>query len=492
MNWTPTLVDGDTIDIADFTRDFAGNTVDLRETRWLLNIAHRSASLHWNRLDDCDRDAVSALRLHIVRLIETRSGSHVANTFGAITKYLVSVRDEMEDPLSLNSLLRHLARLRSLKDGSPFHLVRYWYVQSADRGLAGFNDEVVFALQDLRIEGNAKGIAVLSSDPEQGPLSEFEEEALRSALIRDKGPIQERLALWLAFAYGTNPANLSLLREEDFVTYEFGDAASPEHFLNIPRIKKRTKARADFKKRYVSTQLAAIIKELVEWNRFRFPKDTVRPLFRRSKASKNLLRGPTSEYAGHVESSEITGLISRCANRLNVISPKTAKPIVLSTRRLRYTFACKMVRQGVGARELAELLDHTDLQNIQVYYRADSRMVERLDVTVAKHLGPTIKAFMGEIVSSSRQAVDLIPYRELPDLGQCGASFICGLSAPKNCYTCTQFRAFSDGPHEAVLESLIDERAALLNGGHERIAEQLDRTILAAGEVVARISGDAA
>jgi integrase len=486
------LVDGDAIDIADFTRDFAGNAVDLRPIKWSLNIAHRSASLDWSRLDGCDRDAVSALRLHIVRLIETRSGSHVVNTFEAVTKYLISMREALEDPLAIGSLLSYLAQLRGKRDGSPFHLVRYWYVQSADRGLAGFNDEIVFALQDLRIEGNAKGVAVLSSDPNGGPLSEFEEEALRSALIRDKGPLQERLALWLAFAYGTNPANLALLREEDFITYQFGDAAPAEHFLNIPRIKKRTKARADFKKRYVSAQLAAIIKELVDLNRSRFPKDTVRPLFRRSKASKSLAKGPISEYACHLKSHEITGLISRCARRLCVLSPKTGLPIALSTRRLRYTFACKMVRQGVGARELAELLDHTDLQNIQVYYKADSRMVERLDVTIAKHLGPTISAFMGEIVSSAGKAIDLIPYRDLPDLGQCGASFVCGLSAPKNCYTCAQFRAFNDGPHKAVLDSLIAERTQLLNAGHERIAEQLDRTILAAGEVVARISGDLA
>jgi len=151
-----------------------------------------------------------------------------------------------------------------------------------------------------------------------------------------------------------------------------------------------------------------------------------------------------------------------------------------------------MVRQGIGARELAELLDHTDLQNVQVYYKADSRMVERLDATVAKHLGPTIRAFMGEIIPSRGTTVDLIPFRDLPDLGQCGANFVCGLSAPKNCYTCVQFRAFKDGPHQAVLDSLLTERAELLNEGHERIADQLDRTILAAGEVVARVSNSAA
>jgi hypothetical protein len=146
-----------------------------------------------------------------------------------------------------------------------------------------------------------------------------------------------------------------------------------------------------------------------------------------------------------------------------------------------------MVRQGTTARDLAELLDHTDTQHVQVYYKADSRFVERLDETVAKHLGPTIRAFMGDVVPRPKIAIDLIPFRELPALGQCGASFSCGLSAPKNCYTCPRFSAFQDGAHGEVLRSLIVERNELLESNFERIAEQLDRTIFAVGEVVARM-----
>jgi hypothetical protein len=102
---------------------------------------------------------------------------------------------------------------------------------SADRIREGFDEETVFALRDLRIEGNAKGYAVLSSDPEEGPITEFEEEALRSALLRDDGPIEQRAALWLAFAFGTNSANIALLREEDFTVQQFENEAPTEHFL---------------------------------------------------------------------------------------------------------------------------------------------------------------------------------------------------------------------------------------------------------------------
>jgi len=295
--------------------------------------------------------------------------------------------------------------------------------------------------------------------------------------------------MWLSFASGTNPANLALLREEDFKSYHFGDAAPSEYFLNIPRIKKRQPARTTFKIRFVDGRLAKIIETLIEHNKTLAPGDTVRPLFRAPSERRTLVGGPLADYANHHTASGITYLIADCARRLAVISPRTKQPLVLTARRLRYTFASKMVRQGTTARDLAELLDHTDTQHVQVYYKADSRFVERLDATIARHLGPTIKAFMGEVIARPKLTVDLIPFRELPALGQCGASFSCGLSAPKNCYTCSRFSAFKDGAHEAVLASLVTERNELLAANHDRIAEQLDRTILAVGEVVARIGG---
>lgn len=380
----------------------------------------------------------------------------------------------------------YLEFLRSKNLGYQFHYIKQWYVGSADRLLDGFDDEIVFALEDLWIGGNAKGFAVLSADPEQGPLTEFEEAALRQALLRDDGPIDQRAALWLAFAFGTNPANLGLLREEDFIRFHFPGNTPSAYFLNIPRIKKRQPERTEFKKRAVDNPLALFIEELIERNAALAKDDVVRPLFRLAEPRINLLEGPLAAFAHHPSSSMMTNLIAECVARLNVKSPRTSKPLKVTTRRLRYTFASKMVRMGTPDHELAELLDHTDTQQVHVYYKADSRFVERLDATIAENIGPTVRAFMGEIVERKNRTVDLIPYRDLPELGQCGASFVCGLSAPKNCYGCGKFRAFKDGAHVTVLQSLLDERNELLQAGRERMAQQLDSTILAVGEVVAR------
>ena len=488
MNQHVRLVDGDAVEIPQFTRDVAGHVVDLRPKKWRLNstTSHHTL-LDWTRLFNCDEDSVAALRLHIVRLIETKGTAHVGNTFRVISKFLTNLRDHKRTAgASLKNLMWYSEQLRKKRLGYQFHYVKQWYIGSADRFLEGFDDDVVFALEDLSIGGNAKGFAVLSADPEQGPLTEFEEAALRQALLRDDGPIEQRAALWLAFAFGTNPANLSLLREEDFIRFHFPGDTPSAYFLNIPRIKKRQPARTEFKKRAVDNPLAMVIEELIARNAAIAEDDSVRPLFRLNSRRPTLLRGPLEEYAYHPTSTMMTNLIAECAARLNIKSPRTGEPLKVTTRRLRYTFASKMVRMGTPARELAELLDHTDTQHVQVYYKADSRFVERLDATIAEHIGPTVRAFMGEIVERQNRKVDLIPFRELPALGQCGASFVCGLSAPKNCYGCGKFKAFKDGSHAAVLDSLLNERNDLLENGNERMAQQLDTTILAVGEVVAR------
>jgi integrase len=476
--------------------DVGGFAVDISSSFWRLHDSTFPANVNWNRLEGCCEDAVRALKWQLIRLIETRSARHTCNTARYIGNFLCALRDNREDienSVTLKSLIWYLEQLRKKRVEYQFHHIRAWYIASTDRLLQGFDDETAFALSDLRVGGNKKGFAVLSDDPDEGPLTEFEEAALRRALIRDTGAIQQRASLWLALAFGTNPANLSLLREDDFTVHEFDDDTPPAYFLNIPRIKKRTLPRAEFKVRYVDQPLAVIIQELLDFNRtFSGGRQGCRPLFRLKEPRPSLKDGPLADFAWHYSAGGITGLIADCVRRLGVVSPRTKMPLKVTTRRLRYTFACQMVRQGIAPRDLAELLDHTDTQNVQVYYNADSRFVERLDQAIAEQIGPSVRAFMGEIVKRGDQQIDLIPYRDLPELGQCGASFVCGLSAPKNCYTCTKFKAFSNGPHQAVLASLIDEREGLLKAGHERIAEQLDETILAVGEVVARTHGDAA
>lgn len=475
--------------IPSAVRDSAGNLVDLSGSVWRLGAVTASRSIYWGRLDGCDDDATHALRFYVVHMIQTVSPLYVYNLSDSVIRYLQAVRRSgaPSHVVDIVSLMWHLQSLREKRGEFCFHHIRAWYQFATDNFLDGFDDDTLFALWDLRIKGNEKGIAVLSSDPEDGPLSAIEEIALRRALMADTGSIVERVATWLFLAFGFNPANLSLMREEDFVEYTFA-GVQPQFELNVPRIKKRSAPRVQFKRRSLQPQLAALVKELVEYNRSIRKEDEIpRPLFSRKQPDRRKLKNDLRPYAYHMTSSEITNLVQTCVARLGVISPRTGQPLRVTARRLRYTFASKMARQGVPPRDLADLLDHTDTQHVLVYYKADSRFVERLDATIAIELGPLVKAFMGEIVGRTHgEDRDIITLRDLPGLGKCTAEFVCGLAPVRSCYPCAKFRPFDDGPHLLVLESYVKERSEHLASGDDRMAEQLDELILSVGEVVAK------
>jgi hypothetical protein len=171
----------------------------------------------------------------------------------------------------------------------------------------------------------------------------------------------------------------------------------------------------------------------------------------------------------------------------------------VTTRRLRYTFATRLVREGVGKLEVADLLDHTDTQNVQVYFDIKSDIVEHLDKAVALALAPLAQAFMGALVSGPEHAIRGDDPRssvavvggsptKLEGLGNCGSYGYCGLLAPIACYTCRSFQPWIDAPHHLVLDELLSERERREKAGLDgRMVSMMDNTICAVAEVITRI-----
>lgn len=477
--------------------DAAGLRVDTSGSAWRLNEPSLASILiDWNELDDAPEDAVVSLKGYVISLIKRRSPAHTRNSFRRIRDYLLALNRPScpSDGVDAESLLWYLKHLRAQKEEYLFHNVRAWCKWAADHEYPGFEDDVVREIVDVKIGGNAKGVAVMSADPEEGPLDEFEEAALRNALLSDTGPIDERAAVWLLLGFGVNPANAALLEEQDRRIVATDDPDLPVlHELQMPRIKKRAAPRSDFKIRKLDDHLAAIFDDLIQSNQSRQPGPGFdRPLFWRHAPRKIRLNSPLHKFAYFLSAAEITLLAQRCIYRLRVVSPRTGKLLHITTRRLRYTFACKMVRQGASAHELAELLDHTDLQNVLVYFASSSELIPHLDRALAEQMGALVRAFLGQLVGPECENADdaritTIDLTDVADIGKCGATFQCRLAPPITCYTCDRFQAFTDGPHAEMLESLISRRDRLMNEGNHRIAVQLDGVILAIGALLHEI-----
>lgn len=486
----------------------AGYEVDTSGSIWYIPHPSRSISLDWDQIELRSGLIQKATEAYFRHLIQNYSAREVGNNWELLKHVwlLETVRGSEKIPLQFFTELENVLPTR---ETYRLHFARKWYTWCSDAGFPPFSPEVAFHLEQRVIGGNEKGTAVRSADPEKGPLQDGEVKALGNALraARTTGAIdlQEETAVWLALAFGSNPEPMALLREEDFWALADSELDAPIYLLNIPRHKKGDSApRTQFRERRVNPEIGEIVQALINQNRAESPlrngDSDGRPLFRRNSPRSDLPQdGAGSDYRFHYTSQEFSSLVARAVDKLAVISPRTGRPLKVTMRRFRYTLGTRLVQEGASRRVVAQLLDHTDLQNVGVYFDTKSDIVERLDAAAALELGPLSQAFLGKLVRSEREAVrgDRPSSRiyqtdrkrdRLDALGTCGSFSFCGLTAPIACYTCVRFQPWMDAPHDKALTALLAERNRRQDAGLDpSMIEIFDMTILAIADVIRRI-----
>jgi len=386
--------------------------------------------------------------------------------------------------------------------------VRHWFNWCCDQGFEDFSPEVAFQFNELIIGGGPKGQAVQSADLEEGPLVDTEivalNNSLRASRLTSVLSTKEQVALWLCIALGSNAGPLALLRERDFEKVDTADAEGVVYQIRVPRHKKGDAVeRTQFRTRRLSAEIGQLIDKLIVDNRATsdMSGDTDgRPLFRRDAKRVDIdEKGPLWEYRYHYRGSDFNHLVGAAVAKLDVVSPRTGRPIKVSVRRLRYTFATRLVREGASPCVVADALDHTDLQNVRVYFDIKSDIVEKLDAAMALELGPLSQAFLGHIVRSEMDAKrgdrksSRIYHansrsRTLEPLGTCGSFSFCGLAAPIACYTCVKFQPWVNAPHDRALAALLEERQRRLDEAQDgKMVTLFDNTIMAVADVIRRI-----
>lgn len=342
-------------------------------------------------------------------------------------------------------------------------------------------------------------------DPRTGPLTDVERSAVQAALnsafaVGDVS-LENYLLAWLFLLLGQRNIQFAMLKVCDIQEVVRGDG-SREYVLRVPRVKQASAEgrRVQFKERLITPSIG---KMLLEYSRAvqerfeqrgEFPDDLSQaPLFPQKLKAKGIR--PSFHY--HASPDEIGKRITAVFGTLSVYSERTGAPIAVTSKRLRHTVATSAAREGHGELIIAELLDHSDTQNVGVYVKATPEIVERIDIAVALQMAPLARAFAGVIVSDESEAVrgDDLSSRivdprfdeELKPMGNCARNGSCGFMAPISCYTCSSFQAWVEGPHEEVLAHLIAERERLMAEADPRIATINDRTILAVAELVMRV-----
>lgn len=371
-------------------------------------------------------------------------------------------------------------------------LLRKWY----ELGFFGVDEGTYKLLNSFTLRANPrKGWPVLTMDPLQGPFTELELHAIyhevNSQFKESKIGVRLYSLVWLFMALGIRPVQIADVKTGD--VHSNGN----EYWINVPRAKQQQqRRRTSFKKRpllrEISDLLEAWILQVKEEGK-RFAPDIAKnklPLFPDWGQ-----RGEIEEFAYHCDGNSLSKEIRDFFSKVKLRSPRSNKPMRVTPQRFRYTLGTRAAMEKQGPLVIAELLDHSDTQNVLVYTKATPEIIKILDEALGSVLGRLAKAFKGEIVLEdldTGQPLDPTKLVRIPRLdprqggvGYCGTCVGCNANLPYLCYVCSNFKAWLDGPHGEVLKDLLDERKKLLEiTGDETIAFANDHLILAVAQVV--------
>jgi len=368
--------------------------------------------------------------------------------------------------------------------GSLKGFFKTWY----KLGYCGIEDDAIKLLDSLRIKGNPKGHAVLTMDPINGPFTENELLSIHEELCNKyaSGEISNRefALVWLSMAVGQRPVQFAMAKVKDFIEIPAADG-SVRYLINMPRAKQRgVEARELFSERVLCNDAGnalAVWKEHLKTTKMDVPFGEL-PLFPRwGHISPVGLHHMTSQMLA----VELAGII----DKLKVISERTGEALKFQSKRFKFTIGTRAAEEGHGELVIAQLLDHTDTQNVRVYVQSTAKMAGIIDKAMAPYMAPIAQAFKGMIIRSDDDCPDGIRIRSghpsTGDVGKCGHHGFCGAAAPHVCYVCVNFHPWLDGPHEEILKELTDERERILAiTKDKRIAGAKDRLIMAVTQVV--------
>lgn len=482
------------------SRTRGGFVFDPREDLWRLQDGVKNASFTFNEFGVKDSELKNGLKKALMWQIRNMSLSHAVNMHERVKHFFRFVLEHysvLPEEISEAHLISYAANPIFTKKGylsSMSGFLKKWHHQ----GYPGVSKGAVDYLKSVRLQGNEKGLAVRTMDPVSGPLTVMETEALLDALsdgFRDcKISIEDYLLAWLVIAIGMRPIQYAALKVCDlhFLQTKGGDET---FMISFPRAKQQGVAdiRSVKKNRAILPEVGRLMLLHIQEVKLRlsghFTDLNEVPLFPSCRAQRTA-RG----YEFHNNSTSLANRVKSILESLRVRSHRTGDLINITATRFRRTIGTRAAEEGHGALVIAEILDHSDTQNVGVYTAATPAIIERIDRAMAVQMAPLAQAFAGKLIKGEAKAtrrsdpssriIDLRIDRSGQAMGSCGQYSHCGFSAPIACYRCSCFEPWLDGPHEAVLAYLLERREKLLTSTDKRMASVNDLAILAVAEVV--------
>ena len=448
-----------------------GREVDTSGPRWMLDET-TTVSFPGKGVDDFLDEIVAAEKKYVAFLIPRYRPTYIRSRKDAI-EALIRLPNLKELLRCEDSDIVSELKVRWANDNARNTLltklkyVRDWYAWSADQGFVGFDPDVATLMEFKNYGGMSVGQAVLRLDENGGPLTEGEAASLNKALWSElravvrgdlteaRLPLRVIVAALLMAVLGPNPANLRQLEEVDLRT---PTRPGDPFILMMPRAKKAgIPWRGAFKERVLTSELGNAVQLLIEENKRLAPPGPTdrlfgRPLFRRKKQDERLEGTAFAGAAFRVHDGFFRVALEQVVEKLDVKN-RFGNPLALYPRRLRYTVAKRLVARGATPLQLMDILDHSSVSRVLIYYNSGLEMVPHLNKT----LGPLAKS-IALLFGGRHASTSVVLEPALRKLFRAQPRSVDSV-APKRCLDCPKFQARDAAALRRLATKLRDDVA---------------------------------
>jgi hypothetical protein len=468
---------------------FDGQLVDTSKEIWRLRSSldgGKRIDLDWARQEKANVFGFRAqdlLKLYFADRITRKKARTIENDFRMFLRLQTWLRSRKKSLAGWADLTEGIARAflqhgveHTADKGNDFSRLRTFYRWGVARQYEGFDPGFLDILRSITAVGNAKGHSVRFRDAIRGPFTSDELLLIARAVREDLGTSGDRAIVMLHMELGHNPDASVRLRNSDLIRYETSSAVV--WHLDVPRVKKRI-PRRETKRRPISHALGNLLMTL-----------------QRGDPEEPLLHWLPVSHPDRA----INVAMRRFAEAANLISPRTQQRLRINARRFRFSIATHMAEEGASLFHIAEVLDHSDTQNVKVYVETASSIADSAARATDGALTPLVRRFQGMIVDAddpsglSHQNIPAVaPHLGVPQLdvggiGYCGRDAVreglCQLLPPLSCYLCPSFAAFQTGPHRQMLVSIDEFLQGQEPQSDRRILLQLDQVRTAIRQVI--------
>lgn len=436
------------------------------------------------------------------------------NTVGVIATVLSRAAQDRIDPLNEDHLINLRERFSVTEFSCLVGFLEFWHeCESLEQKPSS---ALINAYKSLPRKKKSTVDHVLSLDPEKGPFTQMEQDALHQwvheQFCHKSLDPEKYLYIRLLMIYGQRGIQLRMMIFDDFMESEQG------YKIRLHWAKQRGEDEAGFRvqfdtfnldkdlydtvQAYKTIVLACLKQEYphhADWDK----AIAHVPLFRRrfneriysfdgiqlpvlvdDPCHKELEDAPQSRF--HIIPQTVRNWLVRMERTPGFpVSQRTHQPLKISRgHRFKHTLGTDLSNAGLDEWSMARALMHKHAGTVRKYRQVSADLMALIDEKMTDHLALVLNAFTGTIVTDRASAknggrADC----QIEDLAVCGADAICHLDAPFSCYACIKFQPLIDADHSAALERMERRRAQTI-AIDKTTGVLWDRAILACRKVI--------